>query len=163
MLLAKTLTSSTFRVALIAIGAFGVIVSAIFSYVYLSTSSYVRSRSDRAIMADYLSLQGAYERKGRAGLIALIQERMTDKSFADNVYILVDPSLVALGGNLKAWPSTVTAARGWTEFRAPESLPNATSWRLLRAMLETFPNGDRLLVGRDISELDSFTDRKSVV
>ena len=72
MLLAKTLTSSTFRVALIAIGAFGVIVSAIFSYVYLSTSSYVRSRSDRAIMADYLSLQGAYEQKGRVGLIALI-------------------------------------------------------------------------------------------
>jgi hypothetical protein len=39
VLLAKTLTSSTFKLALIAIGTFGVIVSAIFSYVYLSTSS----------------------------------------------------------------------------------------------------------------------------
>jgi signal transduction histidine kinase len=145
-------------VALIAIGAFGVIVSAIFSYVYLSTSSYVRSRSDRAIMADYLSLQGAYEQKGRAGLIALIQERMTDKSFADAVYILADPSLAALGGNINVWPATVTAARGWAEFRAPEPLPNTTNRALLRAMLETFPSGDRLLVGRDISDLDSFTD-----
>ena len=159
MLLAKTLTSSTFRVALIAIGAFGVIVSAIFGYVYLSTSSYVRSRSDRAIMADYLSLQGAYERNGRAGLIVLIQQRMTDKSFADGVYILVDPSLATLGGNIKVWPATVAAARGWTEFRAPEPLPNTTSRPLLRAMLETFPSGDRLLVGRDISDLDSFTDQ----
>jgi hypothetical protein len=35
---------------MIAIAVFGVIGSAIFSYVYLSTSSYVRSRSDRAIM-----------------------------------------------------------------------------------------------------------------
>ena len=26
-------------------------------------------------------------------------------------------------------------------------------------MLETFPSGDRLLVGRDISDLDSFTDQ----
>jgi len=146
-------------VALIAIGAFGVIVSAIFGYVYLSTSSYVRSRSDRAIMADYLSLQGAYERNGRAGLIVLIQQRMTDKSFADGVYILVDPSLATLGGNIKVWPATVTAARGWTEFRAPEPLPNTTSRPLLRAMLETFPSGDRLLVGRDISDLDSFTDQ----
>ena len=77
MLLAKTLTSSTFKQALIAIGTFGLIVSGILSYVYLSTSSYVRSRSDRAIMADYLSLQGAYERNGRAGLITLIQQRMT--------------------------------------------------------------------------------------
>jgi len=159
VLLAKTLTSSTFKLALIAIGTFGVIASAIFSYVYLSTSSHVRSRSDRAIMTEYLSLQGAYERSGRDGLIALIQQRIADKSFADSVYILVDPSPAALAGNLKAWPSTVTAVRGWTEFRAPESLPNATSWRLLRAMLETYPNGDRLLVGRDISELDSFTDQ----
>jgi signal transduction histidine kinase len=146
-------------VALIAIGAFGVIVSAIFGYVYLSTSSYVRSRSDRAIMADYLSLQGAYDRNGRAGLIVLIQQRMTDKSFADGVYILVDPSLATLRGNIKVWPATVAAARGWTEFRAPEPLPNTTSRPLLRAMLETFPSGDRLLVGRDISDLDSFTDQ----
>jgi signal transduction histidine kinase len=110
-------------------------------------------------MTDYRSLQDAYERNGRVGLIALIQQRMTDKSFADSVYLLVDPSLAALGGNINVWPSTVTAARGWTEFRAPEPLPNTTSRPLLRAMLETFPSGDRLLVGRDISDLDSFTDQ----
>ncbi|MEH2520273.1 signal transduction histidine kinase [Bradyrhizobium sp. AZCC 1610] len=159
MLLAKTLTSSTFKQALIAIGAFGVIVSALFSYVYLSTSSYVRSRSDRAIVTEYLSLQSAYERSGRDGLIALIQQRIGDKGFADNLYILADPSLAPLAGNLKAWPSTATAARGWTEFRALESSPNATNRPLLRAMLGTFPSGDRLLVGRDIGDLDSFTDR----
>jgi hypothetical protein len=44
VLLAKTLSSTTFKHALIAIGTFGVIASAIFSYVYLSTSSYVRGR-----------------------------------------------------------------------------------------------------------------------
>jgi len=127
VLLAKTLTSSTFRLALIAIGAFGVIVSAIFGYVYLSTSSYVRSRSDRAIMADYLSLQGAYERNGRAGLIVLIQQRMTDKSFADGVYILVDPSLATLRGNIKVWPATVAAATAGTpdwRLRLRKSLAN---------------------------------------
>jgi hypothetical protein len=158
VLLAKTLASSTFRVALIAIAAFGVIVSAIFSYVYLSTSSYVRSRSDRAIMADHQSLQDAYQRTGRAGLIALIQERMADQSFAGGVYILADPALAVLAGNLGAWPATVTAARGWAEFRTPET-PDTTNRPLLRAMLETFPNGDRLLVGRDISDLDRFTDQ----
>ena len=76
VLLAKTLTSSTFRLALIAIGTFGVIVSAIFSYVYLSTSSYVRSRWDHAIMTEYSSLRGAYDRSGRDGLIDLIQQRI---------------------------------------------------------------------------------------
>jgi signal transduction histidine kinase len=159
VLLAKTLTSSTFKLALIAIGTFGVIVSAIFSYVYLSTSSYVRSRSDRAIMTEYRSLRDAYERKGRDGLIALIQQRTADNGFADSVYILVAPSSAVLAGNLKAWPQTVTAARGWTEFRAPEPLSGAANRPLLRAMLETFPGGDRLLVGRDISDSDSFVDQ----
>jgi signal transduction histidine kinase len=157
VLLTKTLRSSTFKLALIAIGAFGVIMSAIFSYVYLSTSSYVRSRSDRAVMADYMSLHGVYERSGRDGLIAGIQQRLADKGFAESVYLLVDPSLTPVAGNLKAWPSTVAAAGGWAEFRAAEPLRNAASRPLLRAMIETFPTGDRLLVGSDISDLDSFT------
>ncbi len=44
MLLAKTLSSSTFRHALIAIGIFGLIVGAIFAYVYFGTLAYVESR-----------------------------------------------------------------------------------------------------------------------
>ena len=158
VLLAKTLTSSTFRLALIAIGMFGLIVSAIFAYVYFSTAAYVRSRSDRTIMLEYSSLQGAYQRSGREGLLSLIQQRMADQSFSDNVYVLADPSFGVLGGNLKLWPSTVTAAYGWTEFRAPQRLPNETNRPLIRAMVGTFPAGDRLLVGRDISDLDHFTD-----
>jgi signal transduction histidine kinase len=156
VLLAKTLTSSTFKQALIAIGTFGVIVSALFGYVYLSTSSYVRGRSDRAIMAEYSSLQGAYERSGRDGLIGQIQKRIADGNFANNVYMLADPSLATLAGNLSEWPRTAAAASGWIEFRASEPVPSAVNRPLLRAMLQTFPSGDRLLVGRDISDLDNF-------
>jgi signal transduction histidine kinase len=159
VLLAKTLTSSTFRLALIAIGTFGVIASVIFSYVYLSTSSYVRARSDRAIVADYSSLHTAYERSGRDGLVALIEQRIADRGFAGNVYLLADPALAPLAGNLTNWPAAVTAASGWTEFRAGEPLGDAADRPLLRAMLETFPGGDRLLVGRDIGDLDSFADQ----
>ena len=159
MLLAKTLTSSTFRLALIAIATFGVIVSAIFSYVYLSTSSYVRSRSDRAIVTEYSSLRDAYARSGRDGLIDLIRQRLADKGFADDAYILVDPSSAVLAGNLKAWPSTVAATKGWVEFRASGSSPSAAGRPLLRGMLDTLPDGDRLLVAKDISDLDGFTDQ----
>jgi signal transduction histidine kinase len=159
VLLAKTLTSSTFKQALIGIGTFGVIASAIFSYVYLSTTSYVRSRSDRAIAAEYSSLRSNYERSGRDGLIDLIKQRTADKGFTDNMYILVDASLAVLAGNLKAWPSTVAAASGWTEFRVAEPLPDTATRPLLRGMFETLPGGDRLLVARDITDLDSFTDQ----
>jgi signal transduction histidine kinase len=158
VLLAKTLTSSTFKLALIAIGTFGVIVSIIFSYVYLSTISYVRSRSDRTIQTDYATLRDAYERSGRDGLTDAIRRRMAYRGSADRVYILVDASSAVLAGNLKAWPSSVTATSGWTEFRAPPPT-GTTNEPLIRAMLETFPSGDRLLVGRDISDIDSFTWR----
>ena len=156
MLLAKTLTSSTFKLALIAIGTFGLIASAIFSYVYLSTSSYVRSRSDQAIMSEYLSLRGDYERSGRDGLIEAIRHRMTSGSSGDRVYLLVDPSMAVLAGNLGKWPPAVGSGSGWVEFRAAGS-PDGTNGPLLRAMLETFPGGDRLLVGQDIGDLDAFT------
>jgi signal transduction histidine kinase len=44
VLLVKTLRSSTFRLALIAIAAFGLIVAAIMAYVYFGTIAYVQSR-----------------------------------------------------------------------------------------------------------------------
>ncbi|MCA6097958.1 hypothetical protein J6525_06030 [Bradyrhizobium sp. WSM 4400] len=154
MLLAKTFKSSTFRLALIAIGAFGLIVSAIFAYVYWSTLSYVRDRSDRAIMTEQASLADAYARSGRDGLTALIAQRVADKGFADHVYLLVGPGSTVLAGNLRQWPAGA-AEKGWAEFRA--SLPQLSQGTsLLRGVTETLSNGDRLLVGHDISDLDGF-------
>ena len=152
MLLAKTLSSSTFKLALIAIGTFGAIAAAIFAYVYLSTASYVRSRSDRAILTEVASLRDVYERSGRDGLIALINAHLADGSFANHVYLLADPSLRVLAGNLGEWPQAATASSGWVEFRAA-----GAGQPLLRAVVQTFPNGDRLMAGQDISDLDNFT------
>jgi signal transduction histidine kinase len=157
VLLAKTLTSSTFKLALIAIGTFGVIVSAIFGYVYLSTSNYVRSRSDRAIVAEYMNLRGVYEQSGREGLIGLIRQRTSDKAFSGHVYVLTDPSSAVLAANLGEWPPTAIVASGWTEFRAPVASPERIGGPLVRGMIDTFSSGDRLLVGQDIGDLDSFT------
>ncbi|HEX7924456.1 MAG TPA: ATP-binding protein [Bradyrhizobium sp.] len=154
MLLAKTLRSSTFRLALIAIGTFGLMVSVIFAYVYWSTLSYVRDRSDRAIMTEQASLDDAYARSGRDGLIALIAQRIANKGLADQVYLLVGPGAAVLAGNLTQWPAE-TVGDGWTEFRTSlPALPSGTA--LVRAVAKTLPGGDRLLVGRDISDLDGF-------
>jgi len=156
VLLAKTLTSTTFKLALIAIGTFGVVVSAIISYVYLSTNAYIRSRSDRAIMAEYVELRGVYEQSGREGLINLVRQRTTDKAFAGHLYVLIDPSCAVLAGNLAEWPPTAIAPSGWTEFRGPGASPEGSGSPLVRGMINTFASGDRLLVGQDISDLDSF-------
>jgi len=155
VLLTKTLASSTFKLALIAIGTFGVIASAIFGYVYLSTSAYVRSRSDRAITAEVASLRDTYDRSGRDGLIHVIRQRTADQTFAGHAYVLADPASTVLAANLEKWPPTAMAS-GWTEFRVPWASPGSTD-PLVRGMVHTFASGDRLLVGRDISDLDRFT------
>jgi signal transduction histidine kinase len=155
VLLASTLRSTTFRLALAAIVTFGLIASAIFTYVYLSTASFVRSRSDQAITDELSDLRGAYQRSGRAGLIELIRNRVTDGGSPGNVYILVDHASAVLAGNLDKWPVAAAAAQGWTEFRAP-GVPDVASERRFRAMSATLQGGDRLLVGTDISDLDSF-------
>ena len=159
MLLAKTFTSSTFKVALIAILTFGSAVSAIFLFVYLSTTSYVRNHADREILAEYQSLRDAYDRAGRDGLEGLIRQRMADKSFADSIYVFADPSSTVLAGNLPQWPAASADLSGWTEFRASPPPSDPTTPPLVRGLLTTFPSGDRLLVARDIGHLDHFAAR----
>jgi signal transduction histidine kinase len=156
VLLAKTLRSSTYRLALIYIGIFGAVVFALFGYVYWSTASYVRSRSDHAIAAERLVLQKAYDRAGRSGLIATIEQRLAEARFEGGLYLLADPSFTPVAGNLKVWPPAIRVSNGSDNFIAPEWKPDGAGRPLLRATFETLPDGYHLLVGKDIGDLDEF-------
>jgi signal transduction histidine kinase len=159
LLLKKTLRSSTLRLALICIGIFGTVVCALFSYVYWSTASYVRSRSDNAIAAERTILRQAYDRDGRDGLVMTIAQRITADRLEGGLYLLADGSLAPVAGNLKLWPAALQGAEGWGNFDAPEWKPDATDRPLLRATYETLPDGYHLLVGKDIDDLDEFAEK----
>jgi signal transduction histidine kinase len=153
VLLANTLRSSTFKLALVCIAIFGAMVFALLGYVYWSTASYVRSRSDHAIAAELAILQKAYASAGRSGLIATMAQRLADQRFEGGVYLLADPSYAPLAGNLTDWPSAMKGSRGWGEFSAREGRP------LLRATFETLPDGSHLLVGKDIDDRDELAQK----
>src|SRR6266436_2101139 len=159
VLLAKTLRSSTFKWALIWITIFGAVVIALFSYVYWSTAAYVHGRSDRAIAAEQIILQKAYASTGRGGLIAAIEDRIANRRFESGIYMLAEPSFAPLAGNLKAWPSTLKGSKGLQDFAAREWKPDAANPPMLRAMFDTLPNGDHLLVGKEIDDLDEFAKK----
>jgi signal transduction histidine kinase len=152
VLLAKTLRSSTLRLALIAIAVFGAVVVALFGYVYWSTASFVRTRADRAIDAEQVILLQAYQRAGRGGVIAAIDEQIAQNRLAGGRYLLVEPGGAPVAGNLAAWPAALAGASGWGEF-APAT-PHAG--RPARATFMTLPDGSRLLVGQAIDDLDAF-------
>jgi signal transduction histidine kinase len=155
VLLAETLRSTTLKLALIAIGMFGAVMFALIGYVYWSTASYVRSRSDRAITAEQIILEEAYERSGRDGLAATISQRIADGRLESGVYLLADFSLVPVAGNLKTWPPALKGARGLDNI-AQELTPDAANRPLLRVAFETLPDGSHLLVGREIDDFDAF-------
>jgi signal transduction histidine kinase len=159
VLLAKTLRSSTFRLALISIAIFGAAVLALFGYVYWSTASYVRGWTDRAIAAEHAVLRKARDNAGRGGLIATIERRIAEGGFEGGVYLLADPSFAPVAGNLRVWPSALTGANGWANVSAREWKPGAADQPPLRATFETLPDGDHLLVGKQIDDLDEFAKK----
>jgi len=156
VLIAKTLRSSTFKVALIWIAGFGALVIALFAFVYSSTASYVLDRSDRAIDADRAVLIAAYQHGGRNELIATIGRLAPDRHLQDQVYLLADASFATIGGNLKSWPATLPGASGRGDFSASAATSDAADHSLLRAAYETLPDGSHLLVGRNISDFAQF-------
>jgi signal transduction histidine kinase len=159
VLLAKTLRSTTFRLALISIGIFGAVVVALFAYVYWSTASYVRSRSDQAITAELEILRQAYADGGRDRLMTTLAQRVNEQRFPGGVYLLADGSFARLAGTLEAWPSSLTAAGRWTSFSPPELAAPAGHRPLVRATFATLADGTRLLVGKDIDDLDEFVGK----
>jgi len=146
VLLAKTLRSRTFHLALLSIAAFGTIVIGLVGFLYYSTTSFVLNRSDRAIAADYAALQKSYERGGRAALIAAIDERV---SSGDGLYLLASPSFAPLSGNLPSWPAGLRGASGSAELAD-------NSHSRLRVSFGTLADGSHLLVARNADDLKQF-------
>jgi signal transduction histidine kinase len=159
VLLAKTFRSSTLKLALIWIGIFGAVVVALLAYVYSSTASYVRERSDHMIATELANLQKTYANSGRGGLVATIAQRSADGRLDGRVYLLADAAFAPLAGNLQVWPTGLKDPNGWGNFDAREGKPAAVDRPLLRAAFETLPDGSHLLVGKDIDDVDEFVAR----
>jgi signal transduction histidine kinase len=159
VLLAKTVHSSTFKLALVCIGIFGAAVVALFVYVCWSTTSFVHSRSDHALRTELAVLQKSYASGGSSGLITTIAQRIADERLEGGVYLLADPLFAPLAGNLEVWPPSLTGSGGWHNFKAGEWKPDAAHRRLLRAAFETLPDGGHLLVGKEIDDLDEFAEK----
>lgn len=148
MLLAKTLRSTTFRLALIFIAIFGAVVLVLFSYIYATTESYVMRASDRAIAADRGALQRIFETSGRSGLTAAIKE-FSSVQEGDRYYLLVDAGFSPLAGNLKSWPLTAGQTPNPGDLKSQDA--NGAD-RRLRASVTTLPDGSHMLIGRSIED-----------
>ena len=151
---ARLLKSATFRLALIYMALFGVSGAALLGFLWQATVGALTEQTSEIILADIKGLSEQYERRGVAGVAEIVDGRVRRDPGGRTVYLLADPQGRRLVGNLGAWPGSEPDRDGWMTFELIDRNSLDGSPYLARARLFALQGGLRLLVGRDIRELE---------
>jgi signal transduction histidine kinase len=152
---ARVLESSSFRLALLYMILLAVSVAILLGFIYWSTAGFMDRQTDATIAAEIQGLAEQARRRGLPGLTGVIRERIARDPGGAGVYLLVDPDLKPLVGNLDRWPSDSPDVEGWVEFRLLQRGPDHTEEHAARAQVFRLGGDLRLLVGRDVRDLEA--------
>jgi signal transduction histidine kinase len=155
---ARIAGSSSFRLAVLYILLLTVSVAILLGFIYWSTAGYMDRQTDATIAAEIQGLAEQYRRRGLRGLTAVIRERIARDPAGAGVYLLVDEARNPLIGNLDRWPGGFPDESGWVRFRLRERGPDRTEEHAARAQVFRLEGELRLLVGRDVRDLEATRD-----
>ncbi|MGH6989278.1 MAG: ATP-binding protein [Stellaceae bacterium] len=155
----RLLRTNAFRLAALYMALFAVSVLALLAFIYFSTANFVERQAEETIGAEISGLEEEYHTGGLIGLIAAINSRATSERGEVPLYLLTDPRLHRIAGNLTGWPQTVPMKPGWVRFQV--SLPRHGHREIYPAMASVMVlKGDyRLLVGHDLRDAVVFRGR----
>jgi len=156
---ARLLRSFSFRLAFTYMALFGASVLLLLWFIYWSTAAYMSRQADATIAAEITGLSERYDMDGLAGLIEVINERLSRKPTGSSIYLLTTALNTPIAGNLNRWPSAQTDSDGWLNFRLENAGHGKNEIHLARARSFTLSGGFHLLVGRDIYELEETQQR----
>ncbi len=151
--------STTFRLALIYLGLFGVSVMAVLGFVYYQTVIYADQQTDETIDAEITGLAEQWRQRGLAGLVAVIAERSGTERGSNMLYLLTDSHQRPLAGNLDHWPDATIGPDGWMRFPLQPIGGQPNRGHIARATSFLLAGGYQLLVGRDLWERSQFRQR----
>ncbi|MEA2789017.1 MAG: hypothetical protein QOG73_1423 [Acetobacteraceae bacterium] len=123
-------------------------VSAIALAVFLwwATAGLLDRQTEAAINADAQGLAERWADGRLPALVVTIEDRLAQNIDDDAIYLLTDPGMNRIAGNLASWPASVTVAGLWYELpvmrAGMKSLANVQRYEL--------PGGFHLLIGRDV-------------
>jgi signal transduction histidine kinase len=117
-------------------------------FLWWRTASYLDREIDAVIIADGEAIADRLRDFGLPGAIETINERVQHASDERAIYLLVDPTLSRIAGNLQAWPLEVRSVPGWYDV----NLERDGRLHVTRALFAFLPGGFRLLVGRDVQD-----------
>ncbi|MCS6932183.1 MAG: HAMP domain-containing histidine kinase [Acetobacteraceae bacterium] len=142
--------SAALRLALLFALLFAASVAAFAAVLWWGTAGALDRQTDAAIRADGRSLAARAAEGGVPALVAAIEERMELDFENINIYLLVSREGRVLAGNLPAWPPAMPRESGW---RTVPVARDGGEWRTEGRFLHVaLPDGNDLLVGRDIAE-----------
>ena len=159
MLLVKTLRSSTFRLALLCIAIFGLILFAFLFYILDTSTKFGTEQSDAALNGDLQILRETYDELGEEGLTGKISQRANDPRAGQRPFLLADATYRPIAGSLAEWPlSLPREPQGTGEFKL---VPDGAETQIFRAKWTTLAGGAHLLAATEITDLRQFQRRMS--
>jgi signal transduction histidine kinase len=126
---------------------------------YLLTQSLIADEVDLIIDTEMKGLNDKFTRSGLSGLTDEINLRIDSWGRVGAVYLLVDEHYDQIAGNVEQWPFKGMPVERRPEFTLSTIEPGRRSSHPVRAEVRTLPDGNRLLVGTDISQGQRFAEK----
>jgi signal transduction histidine kinase len=154
VLLVKTLRSSTFRLALLCIAIFGLILFAFLIYILDTSTNFGIAQSDAVLNADLQLLRETYEELGQEGLTGKNKRNANDPRAGQGLFLLADANYRPVAGSLAEWPpSLVREPQGTGEFKL---VSDGAETHIFRTKWTALAGGVRLLAATEITDLRQF-------
>ncbi|HUC66945.1 MAG TPA: HAMP domain-containing sensor histidine kinase [Stellaceae bacterium] len=157
----RLLRTNAFRLAALYLLLFVASVLALLAFIYFSTAGFIERQTEATIDAEITGLREEYTERGLAGLLDIIHTRSTAPApHGDStLYLVTDPALQPLAGNLSAWPRAEQIRPGWIRFPVDVRTREGTVTSSAIASVFVLHDGFRLLVGRDLRDAEAFRSR----
>src|SRR5882757_1047772 len=145
---ARIIRSNTFHRALVVAGVFAIFVIALFGFIYLQIDQYLIARSDQMITGQ-LNVIAALP--GERQLDA-IEEHLSQDSRGVQYAGLFAADGRRITGNLEQFPPELKINDSVQSLSVGRTLPAGRETRVIRAIARRTPNGDGLMIGREVDE-----------
>ncbi len=126
-------------------------------FLWWRTAAYFEREVNAVILSDTQAIGDRLQDFGLSGAIQTINQRIRQHADEHAIYLLADPALVPVAGNLAAWPLKIGHQTGWYQVE----LARDDKLYATRVLYVGLPQGFHLLVGRDVQDLVAI--RRSIV
>jgi signal transduction histidine kinase len=142
------LRSTTFHMALIVAAVFALFVTVLFGFIYGKVDHYLTVRSDAVITSHIDGLVGLSPELRQAA----INERLKQDPREVQIAAIFDADGHRVTGNLDTMPPGLTIDGRAQSAVIPKDSSKGNKRRVVRAIARRLPNGNVLVVGRDVDE-----------